>query len=159
RQGMYRDGLKQADRTLEIARRSQDHLLSRLVVLEKSHALQQVNRFPESLELLRVVLDLAPNEMPELYAEYETLISCALLSEHKPRSAEVHRRRAETILSTLRYQPGLTELSRRWNSMVAHEHSNTTDALLRAESPYSAANAVQAVAILLRHSARPELLA
>jgi DNA-binding NtrC family response regulator/tetratricopeptide (TPR) repeat protein len=159
RQGLYRDALRQAERTLEVARRSQDHFLSRMLVIEKSHILQQLKRLPESLELLKVVLELAPNEMPELYAEYETLLSRALLMEQKPHSAEVHLRRAQTIFHSLRHQPGLSEVSRRWSDNVASAIPTTAAAHACSDPHYSAANAVQAVAILLRHSARPELLA
>src|SRR5262249_8294062 len=127
RKGLHREALRHADRTLDAARRSQDHLLLRLAIIEKSHVLQRLDRLPESLELLKVVLDLAPNELPELYAEYEALVCCALVSEQQLRPAEVHLRRAQAIFGSLRHQPGLTELSRRWNDGVAREIPRTSE--------------------------------
>jgi len=159
RQAQFVKALKQCERALEIAQRSQDHHLSRMVLAEKAHILQRLNQPSESLEIVNLLLESLPNDTPDLYAEYEILIACALLLEDKPIAAQVHRKRAEQMFAGLGCQPYLVESCRRYDD-IASAQMITANAVTESQSQgFSAANAVQAVAALLTHSSRADLFA
>jgi DNA-binding NtrC family response regulator/tetratricopeptide (TPR) repeat protein len=158
RQAQFVKALRQCEQALETARRAQDQRLSRMVLAEKAHILQRLNRPTESLQILNLLLDSVPHNTPDLYAEYEILIACALLLENKPSAAQVHRRRAERIFTGLGCRPDLVESSRRYEGVASARTVNTTAIESQSEG-FSPANAVQAVAALLTHSSRPDLFA
>jgi DNA-binding NtrC family response regulator len=159
RQGHHRVALRQADHALNIAKQAEDSLLYRMVLLEKSHVLQRLKRLPEALDMLAFVTDLDANETPELYAQYEGCLACALVLENRPESAELHRGRSERIFTALRSKSGLIELSRRWLDVTSTIPECSFFLAHASSECVSAGSAIQAVAALVAHSGRPALVA
>lgn len=154
-----REALRQAERTLDVARRAQDHLLHRLALLEKSHILLDLKQPRESLETLKFVTALEPNQSPELHAQYEVCIARALASENRLPAATVHLERSKRILAALRAESSLIEASKRCVEVTSTIQSSVSPSVSNSERFFSPQNAIQAVAALLMHSGRPFLAA
>ncbi len=141
-----------------------DQLLRQLALLTKTELLQDVGNTREAMETLDIVVDTLAQQPPQLYAEYERILACALASEGDRHTATQHFERARRVYEGIRSTPGLVELSRRWNETTTRHGENGTT---RAAGPRPVAsngtavgrNVVQTVAALLRHHSRPELVA
>jgi DNA-binding NtrC family response regulator len=162
RRGLNSRALKQVAFALQLAERAHDHYLSRAALIEKSHILLRMKRLSESMEVLHSVMSITPDDSPELYARYETVLSCALLSIGDRKAALRHRDRAERIFSALQNQPGLLELSHSWSETERAAQLSSSDSLSTIDSsqhPPDAIETLQSIAVILSHAARPELVA
>ena len=157
REGRVQEALDQADRTLTLASEAKDHFLWHRASLTKALFLQQAGRGVESLALLDTSAPGLITQSPDLHAQYETILACALASAGQHHAADTHRQRAERLYSSLRHAPGLLELSRCWNAAVqAAPPVGHTEAGPPAPT---AAGILQAVAALMVQASRPEFLA
>ena len=163
--GDVRDALDLTEQALTLASEAGDHLLWNLAQLTKAQLLQQDGRVSESLALLEPLLTTLVSQSPDLYAQYETILACALASAGQSDLAHAHRQRAERLYTSLRHAPGLLELSRCWDAAVqaapapdpAAAPSTSADGPVT--RPLRAGHVLQAVAALLLHADRPEFLA
>ncbi len=166
RQGSFDDALAHADLVLSLAAEAGDHLLSNMAQLTKAELLQQANRIPESLTLLDGIADNLASQPPDLYAQYERILACALARAGHIDTARLHRERAERLYTSLRHAPGQIELARCWNAATHAATGPHPDRFAPAPASPSddhpsraARNVLEATAALLLHASRPELLA
>jgi transcriptional regulator with PAS, ATPase and Fis domain/tetratricopeptide (TPR) repeat protein len=119
RRGRTVDALVQLDFVLELATRTGDQLLSRTTLLQKAELLLQSQRVPEALVALNEVVSSVTSSPPDVYAEYERLLACALLEQGHRAESQHHRIRAQRIFRQLRDVPALLELERSWSHAAA----------------------------------------
>ena len=162
RTGRIQEALEQTDRTIALAEEAKDHFLWQRAQLSKALFLQQADRGSESLVLLDSLVAGLVSQSPDLHAQYEVILACALASAGQLGLASAHRMRAERLYASLRHAPGLLELSRCWDAAVATARADTATL-----SPASAAapdrlhvgSVLQAVAALMVQAGQPEFLA
>ncbi len=155
-EGLFEDALAQIDRTLILADEAKDQFLLHRGLLNKAQFLQQAGRGAESLVFMDAPVFELISQSPDLHAQYETILACALAAAGQRDVAEAHRLRAERLYSSLRHAPGRLELSRCWDS--AFKNAPTAEGLGSRPAP-SAATALQAVSALMVQAGRPEFLA
>ncbi len=165
RGGHLGDAIDHTEYALSLASDAGDHLLWNLAQLTKAQLLQRDGRVSESLALLEPLLPTLLNQSPDLYAQYETILACALVSAGRSDVASAHRRRAERLYTSLRHAPGLLELSRCWDLAVQASSAPTEAPPPPASgdtpgaSPLRGGPVLQAVAALMLQADRPEFLA
>jgi DNA-binding NtrC family response regulator len=129
----------------------------------KSELLDQLRRIDESSALLLDIADQLHASPPDVHAQYERALACALARSGDLAGGRLHFERATRIYEGLHSAPGLLELSRAWEDAV----EAATRAPGGAESieltpgtvARTAGNLLQNVAALLMHAGRPELVA
>jgi DNA-binding NtrC family response regulator/tetratricopeptide (TPR) repeat protein len=165
RSGRIDEALDQLDRTLSLADEAKDQFLWQRGLLAKALLLQQARRSTESLELLEPLLTTLVTRSPDLHAQYETILACALAAAGQRKAADAHRSRAERLYSSLRHAPGLLELSRCWDDALQTAPAADEGIAFPGARPASAPGApaaghvLQAVATLMAQASRPEFLA
>jgi DNA-binding NtrC family response regulator len=165
REGFLRDALNLIDRAIALASESGDHLLWNLAQLSKAQVLQQDGRAAESLALLEPLLTTLVSQSPDLHAQYELILACALASAGRTDAGSVHRMRAERLYASLRHAPGLLELSRCWDAAVQAARAPgaviTSSASTAAPRPatHGTGSVLQAVAAVMVQAGRPEFMA
>ncbi len=155
-EGEFRDALTQIDRTLGLADEAKDHFLSHRGLLTKAQFLQQAGREAESLLLMDAPVFELVTQSPDLHAQYETILACALAAAGQRGAADAHRVRAERLYSSLHHAPGLLELARCWDAAV--KDTPTAEAIAARTAP-SPGTVLQAVSALMVQASRPEFLA
>ena len=157
REGQVEEALDQTDRTLTLANEAKDHFLWHRTLLTKALFLQRAGRGVESLALLDASGPGLVTQSPDLHAQYETIIACALASAGQRGAADTHRQRAERLYASLHHAPGLLELSRCWDTAA---QSAPAPAATDSDAPASTpAGVLQAVAALMVQASRPEFIA
>src|SRR5439155_4640667 len=158
RQSQYDDALAAAESLESVANRSGDHLLRTMAVLTKAELLQQMNRLEESTATLdAIVTDLLVNP-PDLYAQYERILACALAASGHFDAARTHYARSKRMYTALSNVPGAMELSRCWDLAVSRA-AEPADSTTRADEATRARTILQRASALMLHAARPDLLA
>ena len=128
RQMRLPEALASAESLMQLAEQAGDHLLQQVALLTKAELLQQAGNVPEAMETLAIVVRTLPQQPPDLYAQYERILACALLDAGDRDSATRHLARARRLYESIRSAPGLLELSRRWDETVARVAKRTVDA-------------------------------
>ena len=126
RQKRWHDALASADSLIQLATDAGDHLLRQLALLTKTELLQDVGNTREAMETLDIVVDTLAQQPPQLYAQYERILACALAGEGDRHTAAQHFERARRVYEGIRSAPGLVELSRRWNETTTRHGDNGT---------------------------------
>jgi transcriptional regulator with PAS, ATPase and Fis domain len=163
RESRIQDALEQVDRAMALANEAGDDWLSNRAQLKKAQLLQQDGRARDALRLLEPLVTILISQS-DLHAEYEVILTCALVSAGKSELALAHRMRAERLYASLRHAPGLLELSRCWDAAIlAANASGAATASSAADTPQPEVNRVgsvlQAVAALMVQAGRPEFVA
>ncbi len=159
REGRIEDAVNQANRTLSLADESKDLFLWQRGLLTKARFLQLAGRDVESLALLDQDLPDLIAESPDLHAQYETILACALASAGRVDIATVHRMRAEHLYATLGHTPGLLDLSRDWNAVAQSVPTTSSTMSAATAAALDTGSTLQAVATLMAQTNRPEFLA
>src|SRR5436190_2538729 len=157
-QGRIHEAVVMNELVLELATRGGDSLLEKRSQLTKAELLQQVGRIPASMATLEAVVPGLLGESPELFAQCEQVLACALVSEGDTRAGSHHYERASRIYRSVRSAPGLIELDRRWNEALSANQKLRPEV---AEDPHVNAGrrALQGIAAVMAHAGRPELIA
>jgi DNA-binding NtrC family response regulator/tetratricopeptide (TPR) repeat protein len=166
REGRIEEALEQTECTLLLADEAKDQFLWQRALLSKALFLQQVGRETESLALVESSLSVTA-QFPDLQAQYETMLACALVSAGRHGVAHVHRERAERIYASLHYAPGLLELSRSWEvatqgvlpTIATSEELAPRTAISASADPSAGGGLLQSVAALMAQTGRPEFMA
>ena len=163
-QTRWHEALVSAESLIQVASDAGDHLLRQIALLTKAEVLQQAGNVRESMATLDLVVDTLAQQPPDLHAQYERILACALAESGDREAATRHVERAKRLYEGIRSAPGLVELSRRWNDTTKHVDTLASASAADAssavpDSTASARNVLQTVAALLRHHSRPELVA
>ena len=165
RQKRWHDALASADALIQLATDAGDQLLRQMALLTKAELLQDVGNTREAMETLDIVVDTLAQQPPQLYAQYERILACALAGEGDRRYRHPALRACPPRLRGDPQHPGprraLPPLERdddapgrEWDEPRA-----PVCVPLRSNGTAVARNVVQTVAALLRHHSRPELVA
>jgi DNA-binding NtrC family response regulator len=158
----WSEALVSAEWLVEVASLAGDHLLGQIALLTKAELLQQVGDVPEAMKTLDVVVETLAQQPPDLYGHYERILACALASGGDCDTGRVHLERARRVYQSIRSAPGLIQLSRRWDETTTRRgDAPAPDASQQVtrNGTAGARDVLQTVAALLRHHARPELVA
>jgi DNA-binding NtrC family response regulator len=155
------EALEQIDHTITLAEEAKDHFLCHRAQLTKALFLQQADRGPESHALLESLVAGPVSQSPDLHAQYEVILACALASAGQSDLASAHRMRAERLYASLRHAPGLLELSRCWDAAIkaGEEAAALTPTASQPPDALRVGSVLQAVAALMVETGRPEFLA
>jgi DNA-binding NtrC family response regulator len=106
-------------------------------------------------------------ESPELYAQVEQILACALVAEDDAISARFHRDRAARIYESLRSATAQVELQHRWaEALSLHNlHNRSIEGCVsgkdatKADEQATGRHTLHSVAAAFAHTDRPELVA
>jgi transcriptional regulator with PAS, ATPase and Fis domain/tetratricopeptide (TPR) repeat protein len=142
-----------------------DQLLAWEALLTRAGLLQQVRRLPELMTTLDGMLT-EFGSYPDLHAQYERIVGCALASINNLDAGIAHIERSRRIYESVRNAPGLIELSRCWSlttsaapqgdDIVNHEVTPDSDAR---GAVIATRTGLQNASALMLHSSRPRFLA
>src|SRR5262249_53624064 len=119
RQRLFDEALSNIESLVQLATHAGDHLLHQIALLTKAELLQQLGNLPEAMATLDVVVATLAQQSPDLWAQYERILACALLDTGDDAAADRHLHRARRLFESIRSAPGLLELSRRWDETAA----------------------------------------
>jgi hypothetical protein len=121
-QGCLPEALGSANSVLRLAELTGDEILLTQAMLAKAEALQlQGNRVDSTRLLNQVSARLPLTGSPDLYAEYERVLSVGLALTDETEQAAVHRERAKRINESLPNIPGLLALDYSWRQFGQSE--------------------------------------
>jgi DNA-binding NtrC family response regulator/tetratricopeptide (TPR) repeat protein len=162
RLGRNEEALAQVELTSALARQAGDAFLALVASLTRAEILQQTGHVPEAVTLLTTLLPDLIDQSPELYAQNERILACALARQGRANEAQTHYERARRIHVVSGCSSGLLESERCWReaqsaSFPEPDTELTTGAT--AEEHWSERTILHSVAALILHSDRPELVA
>ena len=155
--------LAAAERALDLATRAGDRLLQMSALLMKADLLRRSGRHRAAATILADIERDLPNHSPDVHAQFQRVLACALAAAGDERSGRLHVARARRIYEGLRHAPGLLDLDRAWNE-VASERVLTPQQSEPAstgtgDGARGAGNLLQNIAALMMHAGRPDLVA
>jgi DNA-binding NtrC family response regulator/tetratricopeptide (TPR) repeat protein len=159
RQNRRSGAMSVADEVSALAQQSGDVLLSSSAELVKAELLIQDGRVSDALSLLESVVPELPQRPPRLYGVYESLIGLASVQTHSGQSSDQHFRRAEAVFDALGNGPDSHDLRRRRESAKESEQSQGSSAQNDNSSSLASRDVVQAIAMMLLHAHKPQLVA
>jgi transcriptional regulator with PAS, ATPase and Fis domain/tetratricopeptide (TPR) repeat protein len=119
RQKRFADALKCCKSLVELSKEADDQRLGQIALLTKAELFQQMGNNQACMETLDQVVPSLAQQPPDLHAQYERILACALAAGGDHLAAAPHLARARRIYESIRGAPGLLELSRRWNETLA----------------------------------------
>jgi DNA-binding NtrC family response regulator len=159
RQGHFHDALASVESVLQLASEAHDHLLHQVGLITKADLQRQLGRTRESFATLDLVVSSLTQQPPDLYADYERVIACALAATGESEAA-IHFDRAKRMYESIQNLAGLSELARSFSESAGG--ATTVDGHGARRAPHAVAVArdvVQTIALLLRHHNRAPLIA
>jgi DNA-binding NtrC family response regulator/tetratricopeptide (TPR) repeat protein len=163
RQGSWSAGLAAAERAGDLARQAGDGLLLLSALLMQADLLRRTGRSPAAAAIMAEVEDDLPRYSPDVQAQFQRVLGCALTAAGDHRAGRLHFDRARRMYEGLRHAPGLLDLNRAWNEIggergptppeSGHESTSADD------GARGAGNLLQDIAALMMHVGRSELLA
>ena len=162
RQSECQAAVLNAESLIQLANESGDHLLHQVALLTKAELLQQLGNLSEAMVTLEVVVPTLAQQPPDLWAQYERFLACALIDSGQDAAAAKHLHRARRIYESIHNVPGLLELSRRWEDTIARRGAQSPSAGAPRRITGSVATArdmLQGVVATLQHRSHAELVA
>ena len=118
-QGRVQDAIVKINSVSTLATCTGDALLLLKAELTKAALLQRLGRVSECIAVLQTIGPDLVGESPEMYAQAEQILACALVSGGHRRAGLVHRNRAFRIYKSLRNVTGQVDLECCWTEALS----------------------------------------
>jgi transcriptional regulator with PAS, ATPase and Fis domain/tetratricopeptide (TPR) repeat protein len=159
-QGKLQDAISSAEHVLTMARDIGDHALQVSAQLALGDLFQRTGHFQRVTAILDSLSSTLGVHPPDVYAQYEQIIGCALARVKNVEGARHHLERSRRIYETVGAVTGIIDLERRTREArgcgdaVAGSYFDQTS-----HQPARAVDLLHSVAGLMLHGNRPDLLA
>ncbi len=157
-QGNLREAKINAERLLGVAREMGDMALSLRTQLTLTDLAQRMGKTRETEKILDTLAFAFDGQPPDLYAQYEQTIGCALARAQEA-SAKHHLERSRRIYETVGAVPGIIALERQLRTVEVAFRDEDDETEVKGFRAGQAAAVLNSVAAVVLFAGRPELVA